>query len=272
LYQMDILEAQKLIVKEAGALMGSLVASGPIVRRGETLRDIGRRFQALAICKLLVNADVGAFLEHLIRSGQARRYYLRKSHEEGNTNDRFLGLSRAEAILDVIVAGDVSLARDIVALSIDRWRDGWEYEDDFCYYLFIHGIVRDAAFVDSLEAMRVLRQFEQALDGQAAARLKLCESLRARDQEQFEAGFNSLISDYAEATDAKRVKFTEYTSDASAWPGCFVSIEALAWIAIGRTCGMALHGQFRFCPSEALGPFTPPTVEDLFQSLDQALR
>jgi hypothetical protein len=268
---MDIQQAHTLLVAETGARMASLAEPVSIARKAEALRDVSRLFQALAICKLLAFADVPKFLEHLIRSGQSRRYYLQKSRESGHDNDRFLGLSRVQAIMDVLVAGDMRLARDIVDLSIDRWHDGWEYEDDYCYYAFIHGLVADRDFIDRTEAAALLTRFQRALAGQSSVRLRLCKALGARDGVDFRAAFARLIAEYAVMTDVRRSKFTEYTSDAPSWPGCFVSIEALAWLVIGGMYGISLPDQYRFCPLEARGPVTTPQVADLFESLDQAL-
>jgi hypothetical protein len=268
---MDMQQVQKLIIAQTGEQMSSLVVRVSISQKAEALRNISRLFQALGICKLLVQADVPVFREHLIRSGHARRYYLRKSLEESNGNDRFLGISKVQAILDVIVAGDLPLAGDIVGLSIDAWHDGWEYEDDFCYYAFIHGLVRDRTFIDSDESQLLLNQFQSALQGQPAARLRLCKALKARDGRDLRIGFEKLINEYAATIDARRARFTEYTSDAPAWPGCFVCVEALAWLVLIQMYGMALDDDYRFCPAEARGPFATPKIDDVFQQLDEAL-
>jgi hypothetical protein len=264
-------QVQQLIVDEAGDRIGSLAVTAPIANKAETLRDASRLFQSLAICKLLVQADVPVFLQHLLRSGHARRYYLRRSREEGNINDRFLALSRVEAILDVVVAGDMQVARDIIDLSIDSWHSNWEYEDDYCYFAFIHGLIRDRDFIDTAAAAALLAQFQRALEGQPSVRLRLCKALQARDSTDFRRTFERFIAEYAAAMDEKRSKFTEYTTDAPHWPALFVSIEALAWLVVAGLYGIEMPDQYRFCPQEARGVAVTPGTDDLFGSLDQAL-
>jgi Immunity protein 49 len=268
---MDMQQVQQLIIAEAGSRIGELATSAPIAGKADALRDASRFFQALAICKLLVQADVPVCKQHLLRSGYARRYYLRKSAEQGNTNDRFLALSRVEAIMDVLVAGDMQLAREIVGLSIRQWHSNWEYEDDYCYFAFIHGLIRDSGFIDSDEAVALLAQFHRALEGQPSVRLRLCRALRARDAADFRSAFERFITEYAAATDEKRASFTEYTSDAPQWPRLFVSIEALAWLDIAGWYGLSMPDQYRFCPQEARGLTTASSVDDVFGTLDQAL-
>lgn len=268
---MDIQQAQSLIVEETRARMAALIAPVPIAEKAEALRDISRLFQALAICKVLVEADVTGFRAHLIRSGQSRRYYLQQSAEQGNTDDRFLGLSRVEAVLDACVAGDLPLACEIAQRSIDRWHRGWEYEDDFAYFAFIHGLLLDPAFHRGATALDLLRQFERALQGQPCARFELCKAVHAQDVAQFELAFERLLQQHAAAMEAKRAKFTEYSSDAAFWPKSFVSVEALAWIGLGHRIGLHLQGEYRFCPAAARGPFDTVHVPDLFESLQRAL-
>jgi hypothetical protein len=268
---MDLQQAQPLIVEDTGALMASLATDAPVSRKADTLCQVSRHFQALAICKLLVQADPDGFCEHLIRSGQSRRYYLKKSHQEGNRDDRFLGLSRVEAIMDAVVAGDSGLAREIADLSLGQWHDGWEYDDDFCYFALFHGAVRDELYLRSAPADALLKRLKQVLDGQPSARLRIVTALRVRDEEQVRGALEALLAEYAIACEARRARLTEYTADAAEWPRQFVSIEALAWLAIAKTMGIDLQDQFRFCPEDARNVARGHAVPDLFESLDRAL-
>lgn len=250
--------------------MAHLIAPEPIHEKAETLQDLCRLFQALAICKLLDQADVEKFGENLVRSAQARRYYLKKSREEGNLDDRFLGLSRVESVMDAVVAQDLDLAREIGSLSVDEWHDEWEYEDDFCYFLFLHRLVASTEFVASPEAAALLVRFEQIIEGQPSPRLALCRALTDRDGLAFWAAFESLLTEYRDTNDVKRARVTEYTADAKFWPNSFVSIEALAWLHVGRMFDLTSAEDFAYCPREALDAHG--SADDLFESLDQALK
>lgn len=269
---MHISQAQALLINELRERMAALVADASIARKAENLRDVCRLLQAVGISKLINEADVKAFREYLIRSGQARRYYLRISREEANTDDRFLGLSRVDSIFDAMVASDVPLARDIAALSIDQWHRDWEYEDDFCYYLFLQRLIAAPAFLQTSDAIALLSQFAKALEGQPSPRLSLCRALRERNIDDFRTALEGLLQQHADVHDEKRAGITEYSSQAIFWPRSFVSIEALAWLFIGARFGLKFDDQFQFCPDSARAAFEPLVVEDLFQSLDEALK
>lgn len=269
---MDLGKVQPLLLQDMRSSMASLLARAPIAEKAESLRDISRLMQAIAICKLIHEADVVAYRQYLIRGGQARRYYLRKSREENNVDDRFLGLSRVESIFDTLAAGDVQLFRDIAALSIDRWHRGWEYEDDFCYYLFVQRVVATPGFLQSPEAGALLAQFRKAIEDQPSPRLALCQALHDRSLDDFRAALEKLLQLHADYYEAKRPTITEYSAQAIFWPRSFVCIEALAWLFVGNRLGLPLADQFQFCPELARPDFAPIVVEDLFESLDQVLK
>jgi hypothetical protein len=269
---MDISLAEALVVEETRTRMASLVASAPIRDKAENLCEISRLFQALAICKLITAADVLKFRESLVRSAQARRYYLRKSRAESSLDDRFLALSRVQAIFDAVVAGDDPLARDVALLSLEQWHDTWEYEDDFCYYLFVHRLVVEPTFVAGEEAAALLARFARALEGKPSVRLELCEALMQRQAEEFRAAFEELLAGFAADNEGKRAKATEYTAGARFWPASFVSVEALAWLRLAARFGIEPADRFEFCPDEARRADGAVSVPDLFAALDQALK
>ena len=146
---------------------------------------MSRCLQALAICRLLELGDVTKYRENLTRSGFARRYFLRKSRETGNTTDRRLALSRNEAFFDALAAGQGLLAREIALLSDDVWHEGWEYKDDHYYFAFLHQIVMHPPPAMEADLSVLLSQYEAALEGDEPPRLAVLRSLAARDQGAF---------------------------------------------------------------------------------------
>jgi hypothetical protein len=269
---MDIQRAEILLVDEARARMARLIVPAPIGNKAENLRELTRLFEGVGICKLITAGDVEKCRENWIRGAQARRYFLRKSHDEGNLADRFLALSRVQAVMDAVAAGDDTLARDIVALSIHEWNPDWEYEDDFCYYLFFHGLVVNPQFAQTPEAEALLGRFARALEGKPSVPLELCQAAAAREPEPFRAAFEGLVARYEKENEEKRVKFTEYTSGAVFWPASFVSIEALAWLRLAASLGVEPADEFAFCPAEARRITSGAAVPDLFESLERALQ
>lgn len=269
---MDLGEVQALLIDDTRSVMSSLVALTPIATKAQALRDLCRLFQGVGICRLLVDADLPKFRENLVRSAQTRRYHLRHAHAEAALDDRFLGLSRVDAIFDGIVAGADDLVREIVALSVEQWHEGWEYEDDHCYYLFFHRLATQSGFAVSAEAPALLKRFEQVLDGQVSPRRDLCQAIVDQHPEHFHDALEAFLAQRKAMLDEQRICITEYTAQALFWPQSFVSIEALAWLRLTESLGFPMLDEFMFCPREARARGTPPEgIEDLLDSLDTAL-
>src|SRR5439155_20741726 len=93
--------------------------------------------EALGICYLLEDADQEGFRERLIRAGHARRWFLRRSAIEKNTDDYHLALTRQNGFFDALAGGHLVVASDIAAASPVVFNSQWEYEDDFAYQSFL---------------------------------------------------------------------------------------------------------------------------------------
>jgi hypothetical protein len=145
----------------------------------ESSRGCGRLFQALAICKLIAEADVRLFREHLTRSAQARRYYLRKSVTrtistiDFSVSPRTVGFRCNGSRRHFTSQADRVALRPRVARKLGVRRR-------FLYYLFVHRLIEDIAFVDSSEATGLIARFERALEGQRSPRLALLKALKQR--------------------------------------------------------------------------------------------
>lgn len=269
---MDIRRAEALLVEETRTRMSSLIAPVPVRDKAEDLRELSRLFEALGICKWLSAANQNGLRENLVRAAQARRYFLRKSREEGNSADRFLAISRVRAVMDAIVVNDWQLARHVARDSIREWHRDWEYEDDFCYFLFLHGLVEDAAWARGPDSRKLIERFAAALEGQPSSRLALCRALHEGHAVEFREALEQLLQEHADQHDLQRAAMTEYSANAAFWPNSFVSIEGLAWLAIARSMHMEPDDEFRFCPTPIRRLQGTISVPDLFESLDHALQ
>lgn len=267
---MDLSEVRDLVVEELEGGLAMLTAGYPMSESGQDFRDVSGLFQALAICQLMAKGDAEKYRRNLVCSGHARRHYLRKSREQKNEEDRFLGLSRSEAILDALVAGDMQLAREIAELSTETWNPTWEYEDDYCFYLFIHTLIQSADQDPSRSRLdTILDQFEAALEGDASPHLEVCRALVSRDEDDFVDALQSLIAWREEQLDAKRPSITP--PDFLFWPASFVYIEALALLRCAEIVGIQLRGEFSLCPSESRLGVRVNDYHDHFAELDTIL-
>jgi len=270
---MDLSHVRSLLINETRQKMAGLATHAPIASKAQALRDLSRLFEGVGICQLLVDADVPKFRENLVRSAQARRYFLQRARVEQDGRCRFLGLSRSEALFHALAAGATELARELVSLSITEWHANWEYEDDFCYLLFVHGLAWHTDFAASPPARALTERFERVLDGQRTPRLALCKAMLARDALALREALEAFLAERKTRLDSRREEITEYSAQALFWPQSFVSTEALAWLQLAHAQGLALQDdEFLFCP-RAVRQFTQPVpaVDDFFVSLDKAL-
>jgi hypothetical protein len=258
-------------IKEASLFIAAGYSVSEISEQFELLCDY---FQTLGICHFLEQIDQRQFEENLVRSGYARRYYLRKSRESGNTSDPSLALGRTQAFLDSVAAGNLSLAREIAHLSIQIWHPEWEYEDDFCYYLFLHRAVEADPPVATAEMTALLRRFEGALAGGRSPRLKLCQGLIQGDSERFRSGLLDLMT-------SQRAELLSLLERLEPCPQTYVqyvrsliSIEGLALLRIAEEWGLQPRQEgedLPVCPDLAVLRGAPGNYYDIFQGIEHEL-
>ena len=269
---MDIRDVREAIVPEIHEGMFFLTADYPMASTGSMFERLSEMFQGLAICHFLATMDIDKFRENLVRSGHSRRFFLRKSQEEGNLQDRYLALSRSEAFLDSLVAGDLQLAREITIFSSETWNKNWEYEDDFCFFLFLQKVVKNPNTLTNQDLRLILEQFEHALEGQASNRLDVCNSLLARDEEAFNKSLYDLLEENSEQFDKKRPTISDMDIESLLfWPKSYISIEGLALLRIAEIVGLQTEGEFPLCPMEARLSILKNYYIDLFSDLERAL-
>lgn len=238
-----------------------------VVRVGVDLEECTAWFQALGICNLLLFADADRFYENLVRSGHTRRYFLRKSRAEGNTDDYQLAISRWDSFLDAIAAGDFRLARAIVALSGTVWVPNGEYEDDFVYRYFLHQFVvppdaqRDKGLADALV------RWQAWLAGQPSLRLDCCAALLARDARAFDAAFVALIA-FRQAEVRKQEKMA-LAADIGFEPRSKVFVEGLALLRIAHAIGLPVRADYPLCPALARAAPTKPFPHDIYPQIER---
>ena len=264
---MDLREAHQQLIGEIREQLFFLTAGYPITKSGATLESLSELFQALGICHLLTQLDADQFRENLVRSGHARRYFLRKSREQLNINHR-LALSRSDAFLSAVAAGDMALAHDIAELSVEEWHPDWEYEDDYCYFLFLHDCVRRARGIETPEPPLLVKRFAGICAGEAAPRLEVCRALVSGDADKFGDALTALMNARQEQIDLKRPTVAD--SEIVFWPQSYVSMEGLALIKLAELSYLHIGGDFPLCPPEGRLATQENNFVDFFAALDEA--
>jgi len=272
---MDAREIHDGLVPEIKELL-TFVAVGYSIRElGDELEKLSEYFQALGIAYLLENADQDRFRENLVRSGHARRYFLRKSREDNNAEDRRLALGRTEAFLDVLAAGQLRLAREIVDLSIEAWHPDWEYEDDFSYYLFLHRLVRANPDATEENLREILATFARALEDGESPRLDVCKAFLDRDTNSLREALVRLMEVRDKEMEKARGRNQEPDPPACVcWARSFVSIEGLALLRVAELIGMTPlepGEELQLCPGLAMLPVGDRDYLDMLTSIEQEL-
>jgi hypothetical protein len=265
----DLADVHEELVDEIRDGLGYLVDAPTVAPLGDVFDTLILQLEGLGLCHLLDLADEGRFRENLVRAGHARRFYLRRSRLEHNDDDRHLALSRTRAVLDALVAGALPVARDVAALSGDAWHPDWEYEDDFCFYLLVHSIVKQPDPFPTPEARAIVARFERSVEGGASPHLDVSRALIARDAVAFRRALVTLLEAEAEQIKADRSSPAVLERDILYWPKSRVSIDGLALLKIAELLGLSVPGELPLCPRPARLAWTGAGFHDLFEEIER---
>jgi len=221
---------------------------------GEVTVNVTGKLRAAAIISLLAKGNSDAYFHNLIRSGRCRLQYLQRLRAAGRSGDHHQASARRGPFLDAVAAADFGMARQIAALSPVDWLRGHEYEDDYCFAQFLHGVI--AAQRDQGAVENILLRFEKALAGRLDARLPCAQALLQRDQASFDAAFEALLAQRTKdiETEKARHKIEEPTLIAERQ----VYVEGLALLRIAERLGIATQSEYLYCPSLARVPMQTP--------------
>ncbi|AKT40380.1 Imm49 family immunity protein [Chondromyces crocatus] len=245
------------------------VGTAPIAALGDEFDAFAKQFEALGLCHLLEFGDEDELRINLVRSGHARRYFLRRSRDEGNVDDRHLALSRTNSFLAAAAAGDAALARQIAEASPEAWNGDWEYEDDHCFFLLLHRLAQQGHAFPQADVQPILDRFERALEGATSARHAVCQALVAGDAAAFATALAERMQEEITRNDQLRDSAAVREGDVSFWPNSFISLEGLALLNLARLRGLTVPPDLPLplCPDLARLPWTTVTADDLFEAI-----
>jgi len=246
--------AESLAYEIAFWFQGLSEPAYPLDELGKLSLDISTQFRSLAIILLLTNGSSDSFHHNLIRSARSRATYLERLDRAGIGDDHHQASGRYEPLLDAIAAGDVELARRIVALSPLEWREGHEYEDDYCYAQAFHRFVQSPPLDD--EVPPLLERLEANLEGQASARLAVCQALLTKDQAAFDESFDALLGEREAQIAADKAR--GQLEDAIIVAQRHVFVEGLAVLRLADQRGLETAPEYAMCPSLARAPMSTP--------------
>lgn len=263
---MDLRQTRKALIEAIEEHVSVLVVGYPVAEVAPVLEELVPCFEALGICHLLVFADPERFHRHLTFGAQARRWFLRRSLVEKNVADLHLARSRWDSVLYAIAAGDLDLAREIGDLEPQAFMPSGEYEDDFCFFIFLDRLIRGAG---TDEVAPVLARFADIVGDNVPPRLDVCRALLARAPQAFESALALRIDEHQSAMDALREVFSD---DVTFEPRSRVFVEGLALLKMAEHLQIAPPArELPLCPSSArVNPRRSPP-DDIFLDIERAI-
>lgn len=212
--------------------------------RTVSFRDIlefCRQYRRRGIARFLESGDTGLLMQDLQRSGAAFAAYL----EWADGQSRIA--SKANAFYDAIASGDAQAAAKIGRLTATTPSPDYEYEDDFLYIRFLMG--RFFLNANAAELSASAQRYESVLAGIDDPRYEICQSFLGLRPEQFEAGFEELLSQreerYAAGIDAEEIIEEDWATEGQ------IFVEGMALLRLARSVAFPVQKEYLFIPSLA---------------------
>jgi hypothetical protein len=250
---------------EADVLEDVQIASSHLIRRalevveagdlaeGDLLPEIELRYRLIGIAKLLREADQTAFRDALHRSACTALHHFtlfRQGLEMKHVN---LTVQDNPGFADAVICGDLGLAAELAALLPESHRAGFEYEEDFLRYHFLHRMLLG----DSDDALsEILSRWTTVVEGRASSPLDLSRALLHRDAEAFDETLGILIEEHAGFFEAFRTS-NDYVPEIEATLGK-IWMNGLVALRFAELRGMPTRPEYRFMPALARLPVDGP--------------
>jgi len=239
----------------------------PFEEHGQLAIELSSKLRALAVVLLLTRGDHVGYAHNLIRSGRVWRTFLQRAVDEQSLAHHHYCSGRYQPLADAIAASDFKLARQIVSLSPAGWRQGCEYQDDFCIGrllgLFLMPPVREQ--VETINSF-----FSEYLEHGPSPRIDLANALLSQDSEQFHIALISLVE--LRTTEIASRKRDGEVDEPVAVANRFVMCEALAWLRLAELARIDTQREYAMCPSLARVPVSIPLPEATDPLMDDWLR
>jgi hypothetical protein len=215
-------------------------------------------FQAVAICELLLDDEVDAFLHLMVRSARTRLWLLRRAKGQVDYPGTIMKPSNTRGLFAAVLSKDWMLAREIAELSPTVWDDQIEYENDHRYARFLHRRLAG----DPVPVQRtLLHEYARSLDGDEPPRFRLCRALLDADRAEARKAFADLL--HERKAELEELAETQ-GGDELFTPLASIYVEGLAWLRLLEAAGLPTKKEYPLCPRLARPDTVPPYVPDGF--------
>jgi hypothetical protein len=226
----------------------------PFEELGGLSLELSEKLRSLAILTLVAQGESDLFYHNLIRSGRVRSAYVDGVHTAGELDDHHFCSGRYEALLDVVAANELPLARHIIERSPREFRQDHEYEDDYCYAQILSRWIVEPPRDE--EVPPLLERFAAYTEGQPNTRLSLCRALWARNQAAFDEAFADLL--HGRDLEIEAAKARGQLEEPQVIAQRRVFVEGLAILRIAERRDLHTEREYRYCPSSARVPMQTP--------------
>jgi hypothetical protein len=229
------------------------VANGD--RSGGIFFGIFRQYRTLALCKLLGEADVDAFVQLLGVSARARLEFLRAlAGGYREADERVLCLSKDRGFECALAAGDVAGARAITELSPLEYREPVEYREDYLFALIQRQVLLRALQAPALDVAPLLR--ELAAEAPDAPALLIARGLQEASSQPLAEGLGALLQGRKQRFKQLRAR-SDSPRELLLTEGA-VSVEGLALLRLAELVGVPIEEPLPLIPALARVPVWPP--------------
>jgi hypothetical protein len=222
----------------------------PVDRIGAVCDMASDGLRTLAGCALLLDADADAYVQHLTRSAETRRYFLDRCRREAPAlRNAYRAAGNSAGLFDALAARRFDLARDIARLSNTVWWEGEEYLEDFTVAHLLHRLVQDEPR-DGPQVRQALENLERAIGESEAAKFAVCRAIVQSDQVVFYEGFEAMLAARTAELLEQGDPFTPYDEAAHRVANTFY-IDGLALLNLADRFSLRTRDEYRYCPRTA---------------------
>ena len=229
------------------------LAEVPLSELGPLCEELCVLFRTAGSGALLLELDVDRFHHMLIRSGLTRVFLLQQTAPEEKELSRFCKITKANGFFDSVAANRFDVAEKITVLSPQKWMERYEYEDDYCYILFLHNMIIGGE--KSLKK-KIIDRFEKILEGESSPKHDVCYALFKQDNQYFDDAFSDLIDLWTDEIEFQKKSISRNEVEFAA--ARHIYIEGLALLRIAEMVGIETQDEYQYCPKEARLPMRTP--------------
>lgn len=229
------------------------LAEIPTSELGPSCEELCVLFRTAGIGALLLELDIDRFYHMLISSGLTKVFLLQQTAPEEKDLSRFCKITKANGFFDSVAANRFDVAEKIAVTSPQKWMERYEYEDDYCYILFLHNMIRGGK--KSLKE-KIINRFEMILEGESSPKYDVCYAFFKQDNQYFDDAFSDLIDLWTDEIEFQKRSISR--NDMEFASARHVYIEGLALLRIAEMVGINTQDEYQYCPKEARLPMRTP--------------